>query len=126
LKWMMIDVFSEVSDLVDELRVVNERVAVVLPVEVDLDVAVHFNIRDGVVLVPVAHVSLHAGRHIPFIIAGTFAACPLFPVGYREIEVRAGKISFKSVGSLEAVSHRRICLTFTDFRAIGAGVGLGS
>ena len=80
---------SEVGDLVDKLGVVDEGVAVVLPVEVDVVVTVHLNFRDNVVLVPGSHISFHSGCHVPLVVAGAFAALPLFPVGDREVEVGA-------------------------------------
>jgi hypothetical protein len=76
---MILDTLSEVRDLVDEFGMVDEGVAVVLPVEVDSVTAVQLDAGDGVVLVPLAEVGFHGRCHIPFIVTRAFAAFPLFP-----------------------------------------------
>jgi len=115
---------SEVSDLVNPLRVVNEGVPVVLPVAVDLLVTGAFLVVDGVGRVPVAHVVLHPQVHVPLVVASAITASPVLVVGNGQVEVGARKFSLQVVGELEAFT--RVVCASADLGAVSTDVGLGA
>jgi len=108
--------------LIDKLGVVDEGVAVVLPVHVDFVVAVHLDLRDGVFLMPVAHVGFHSWGHIPLVVARTLAASPVFPVSDREVEVCTSEISSECGGNLKAVAHAWVSYTLSNFGVISTNI----
>ena len=80
---------SEVGDLIYELGMIDEGVAVVLPVQEDIVVSLHLDVRNGIVLVPVTEVFFHERSQVPLIVARSLAAFPHFPVCDREVEISA-------------------------------------
>jgi len=117
---------SEVRDLVHEFREVDERVAVVLPVEEDVVTTVELDTGDGIVLVPLAEIGFHGGCHVPFVVTRALAASPLFPVCNREVEVGAAQITLKVVSSLETVAHGGVGQARSDLGIVSADIGLCS
>jgi len=102
---------------------VNERVAVVLPVLVDVIVASHFSFVNRISSVPSSHVVLHPEIHVIFVVARAFTTCPVLPEGRREVEVSTSEISFKVVCDLETLSCGFVTLASTDFASVCACVG---
>jgi len=101
---------------------VDEGVAVVLPVSVDFVVASNFLYVDWVTCVPRSHVVFHPWCHIPLVVANTLAALPSLPVSHREIEVGTSEITFEIIGDFKAFASRFIALTSTNQGAVGACV----
>ena len=83
---------------------VNEGIAVFLPVVVDFVVALHFHRIDGVAFVPCAHIILHPLLHVPPIHSGFIAAGPSLPVRHAEVEVSASKVSLQVISYFKALA----------------------
>ena len=83
---------------------VNEGVAVMLPVVVDFVVTLDFLIINRVACVPSSQVGLHPRLDVPLVNACLIAALPLVAVGHAEVEVCASKVSLEVVRNLEALA----------------------
>ena len=69
---------------------IDEGVAVVLPVVVDFIVALDFHLVDWVSSMPCTHVVFHPWGHIPLVDTDFFATSPRLVVSHGEVEVCAG------------------------------------
>ena len=91
--------------MIDPFRMVDEWVAVVLPVVVDLIIPGNFSRVDWITGMPGAYVCFHPCVDVPLIIARAIAASPISVIGHREVEISSSQIAFKVVWSLEAFAH---------------------
>ena len=80
---------SEVRDLVDPFRMVDEGVTVVLPISVDLFVPGFLSSINCIAGVPGAHVRLNPWVNVPLIVPRAIAARPISVISHREIEIGA-------------------------------------
>lgn len=92
----------EVADLIDPLRMINEGIAVVLPIIEDHLIAVPLEVVDGVKVVPLAEDGLHPGLDIALAGALGITAGPLLPIRRGDVEVGAREVSLHLIVGLEA------------------------
>ena len=105
---------------------VDERIAVVLPVLVDLIVPLNLVRVNCVASVPSAHVCFHPWSHVPLIGARDCAASPCFPIGNREIEIGASQITFEVVWSFKALTDCCVSFARAYLAPVGAYVGFSA